>query len=108
VDDYFNGGGILNGKGQILWWDWTAQCRPNIETIWHWGVDVAYPRLSDWTRLYTRHCASSSLGLAQAVDESILCVRGGDATRPKLLCDFLLTLENVQPQQIGLHSPFYI
>jgi len=43
----------------------------------HCGMDVAYLRLSDLTRL------SSAVGIAQlvahAADESILCVRGGSS-----------------------------
>jgi len=48
------GAGSPKGKGQIFWWgNWTVQCRPNvyIGRMWHCAVDVAYPRLSDWTRL---------------------------------------------------------
>ena len=45
-----------------------------------------------------KHCIllSSTVGIAQLVahsaDESILCVRGGDSTLPKLLWDFLLVI----------------
>jgi len=44
--------------------------------MWHCGVDVAYPQLSDWTH------AVGTAQLAHTVGESILCHEGGDALIP--------------------------
>jgi len=38
----------------------------DIVSMWHCSVDVAYSRLSDWTRLHWAH----------AVDKSIFCREG--------------------------------
>jgi len=49
--------------------------------MWHCGVDVAYPRLSDWTRLHW--ALHRSHIVTHAVGESILCCEGGDAALSK-------------------------
>jgi len=48
---FSSGGNDPIRQGQILWKNWTAQCNVDRERMWHCGVDVAYRRQSDWTRL---------------------------------------------------------
>jgi len=63
---------------------------------WHWGVDVSYPLLGDWTRL---QWALHSLHTQRASPFSV--VRGGDAALPKLLWDFLFIILYIR---VGLQS----
>jgi len=52
VDYFSNGGWDPNGKCKNFGGEGIRQ---HIGRMWHCGMNVAYPRLSDWTLLWALH-----------------------------------------------------
>jgi len=69
------------GRGKFFWGggeNWTVQY--NLRCMWHWRGNVAYLRLSDWTRLQWPLCSYSSR-LTKRV-RAFSAMSGGDAALP--------------------------